>query len=462
MNYLDAIDYLYGLQKYGIKLGLQRTEMILSALGNPQNKFRSVHIAGTNGKGSVSAMTASILKSHGFRVGLFTSPHMVSFTERITINGVQITEPEVVQLTGEIKAVIDSLSAEQPTFFEFVTAMAFLYFSRKEVDWGVIEVGMGGRLDCTNVIIPEASVITRISYDHKEFLGDTLTAIAGEKAGIIKKGVPVIASSQEKEAEDVIIKTASAQSSPLYLYGRDFSAILKKSDINGATFDYIDSELHTMNLSPLSLYTPLAGDHQLINSCVAAKTAHVLLRHSEKNSISDILESIKSGLAATRWRGRLEIFSHDPLIMIDGAHNPDASEKLSHFLKSHLPRYRIILVTGIMSDKDIYGILKPLMPLCSEIIFTSPNYGRAATPEYLSEIAAKEGFQSKISPTIREALKMAVEIADSLKQEAINVESGHSEHRQPLILITGSFYTIGEAMEVLGEKAILGDLREKL
>lgn len=455
MNYTEAINYLYGLQKYGIKLGLERTEVILSALGCPQNKFRSVHIAGTNGKGSVSAMIASILKSHGFKVGLFTSPHMVSFTERITINGVQITESEVVKLTDEIKSIIASLNIDTPTFFEFVTAMAFLYFSREEIDWGVIEVGMGGRLDCTNVIIPEASVITRISYDHKEFLGDTLTAIAGEKAGIIKKGVPVIASSQEKEAEEVIINTASKQSSNLYLYGRDFKGILKKSDIKGISFDYTDLEFKSISPKPVNLYSPLAGDHQLINSCVAAKTAHVLLRDSNKNS--NILESLKSGLASTHWRGRLEIFSHDPLIMIDGAHNPDASEKLSIFLKSILSQYKIILVTGIMSDKDIYGILKPLLPLCSEIVFTSPNYGRAAAPQTLSDIALSEGFSSKTTPTVREALKMAVEISNSFKQEA-----KHSEQRQPLILITGSFYTIGEAMEVLGEKAILGDLREKL
>ncbi len=457
MNYPEAINYLYGLQKYGIKLGLERTKIILSALGSPQDKFRSVHIAGTNGKGSVSAMTASILKSHGFKVGLFTSPHLVSFTERIAINGVQITEAEVVRLTEEIMAVIASLDTETFTFFEFVTAMAFLYFSRSEIDWGVIEVGMGGRLDCTNVIIPEASVITRISYDHKEFLGDTLTQIAGEKAGIIKKGVPVIASSQEKEVEDVIVKKALEQSSQLYLYGRDFNGILKKSDINGISFDYIDTELKEMNLSSTSLHSPLAGEHQLINSCVAVKTAHVLLRNSTKDPIDNIFKSISKGLAATRWRGRLEIFSHDPLIMIDGAHNPDAAEKLSLFLKSIISQYKIILVTGIMSDKDIYGILKPLLPLCSEIIFTSPNYGRAATPEYLKEFATKEGFQSKICPSVAEALRTAVEIAGSFKKKAT-----HSEQRQPLILITGSFYTIGEAMEVLGEKAILGDLREKL
>lgn len=457
MNYTESINYLYGLQKYGIKLGLERTRMIMTALGNPQDKFRSVHIAGTNGKGSVSAMIASILRSHEFRVGLFTSPHLVSFTERITINGVQIAEPEVVSLTKEIKAVIDALNTDTPTFFEFVTAMAFLYFKRNGIDWGVIEVGMGGRLDCTNVITPEASVITRISYDHKEFLGDTLTAIAGEKAGIIKKGVPVISSAQEQEAEDVIVKKALEQSSDLYLYGRDFNGILKKSDINGISFDYIAPELREINLSSISLHSPLAGEHQLINSCVAVKTAQLLLKKYTHDSIDNIFESIKSGLVNTRWRGRLEIFSHDPLIMIDGAHNPDAAEKLSNFLKSIISKYKIILVTGIMSDKDIYGILKPLLPLCSEIIFTAPNYGRAATPQLLADIAAKEGFRSKTSPTIREALKTAVQISHSLKQK-----TSDSESRQPLILITGSFYTIGEAMEVLGEKSILGDLREKL
>lgn len=454
-SYNESINYLYSLQKYGIKLGLEKISLILATLGSPQNNFKSVHIAGTNGKGSVSAMIASILRVHGFNVGLFTSPHLVSFTERIVINGVQITEEEVVQLTEEIKSVIDSLYVETPTFFEFVTAMAFVYFSRKGIDWGVIEVGMGGRLDCTNVIVPDASVITRISYDHKEFLGDTLTAIAGEKAGIIKKGVPVICSAQEKEAEDVILKTAAERSSHLYLYGRDFSGVLNKSALNGIIFDYMDSDLQ----SPFSgLYTPLPGEHQLINSCVAVKAASIVLK---KNRVDLSFETIRSGLAATRWRGRLEIFSHDPLIMIDGAHNPDAAEKLSIFLKGHLKDYSIILVIGIMSDKDIGGILKPLMPLCSEIIFTSPDYGRAASPQTLADFAIQQGFDSKIAPTIKEALEKAIEIADSYKKQGI-FQRGSRESKAPLILITGSFYTIGEAMEVLGENAILGNLREKL
>ncbi|MCX7912966.1 MAG: bifunctional folylpolyglutamate synthase/dihydrofolate synthase [Thermodesulfovibrionales bacterium] len=453
-KYKDSIDYLYGLQKHGIKLGLDRTRLILSALGNPQRNFRSVHIAGTNGKGSVSAMIASILKSRGFKVGLFTSPHLVSFTERISINGVEIAESEVVQLTDEIKTVISSLTTEIPTFFEFVTAMAFLYFSRNKIDWGVIEVGMGGRLDCTNVIIPEVSVITRISYDHKEFLGNTLTEIAKEKAGIIKKTVPVIASSQEDEAKRVIEDTALRQSSRLYLYDVDFKGNLVKSDLHGITFEYRDKEVSESLSSKYNFYVPLAGEHQLINASVAIKASKLLLQKFTKDPQDSIFESIKGGLSQTRWRGRLELLRQEPPIMIDGAHNPDAAEKLSVSLKKLvLPYYEIILVTGIMLDKDIRGILKPLLPLCSEIIFTAPNYGRAASPKVLSDIALSEGFDSKIAPTIKQALEMAISIASQIM---------HPDRKRPLILITGSFYTIGEALEILGEKSTLGDLREKI
>jgi len=446
-DYQKSIDYLYALQKYGVKLGLEKISLILASLGSPHKDFRTFHIAGTNGKGSVSAMIASILRAHGFSIGLFTSPHLVSFTERMTINGTQITESEVVELTQEVKSVIDSLNVETPTFFEFVTAMAFLYFSRKGIDWGVIEVGMGGRLDCTNVITPATSVITRISYDHKEFLGDTLTAIAGEKAGIIKSGIPIVSSVQEKEAEEVILKTSMEQTSPLYLYGRDFNGDMIISDINGVKFNYLDPK--TYNLS--NLFTPLAGDYQLINACVAVKAVLVGLNHNKID-----IEKVKTGLASTVWRGRLEIVSKNPLIIVDGAHNPDAASKLSQFLKKEFSQYRIILVTGIMSDKDILGILKPLMPICHEIIFTSPNYGRAASPQALHNLALKEGFHSRTAPSVKEALKMALDIGKSWGNGA-QIKNG-----KPLILITGSFYTIGEAMEALGEKAVLGDLREKL
>lgn len=259
MSYIGAINYLYGLQKYGIKLGLEKTGIILSQLGNPHKDFLSIHVAGTNGKGSVSAMIASVLMAHGFKVGLFTSPHLVSFTERIRINNKHISESDVVSLTEEIKSKISNIKSQipEPTFFEFVTAMAFLYFSANSVDWAVIETGMGGRLDATNIITPEVSVITKISYDHKEFLGETLTDIAYEKAGIIKSKIPVVSAHQEKEAGEVIAATAKEKSSSLFTYGKDFNGRLRSSGIEGITFDYFDD-----SCTITDLYTPLAGDHQ--------------------------------------------------------------------------------------------------------------------------------------------------------------------------------------------------------
>ncbi|MCL0035643.1 bifunctional folylpolyglutamate synthase/dihydrofolate synthase [Thermodesulfovibrionales bacterium] len=434
-NYSDAINYLYALQKYGIELGLEKTEKILSRLGNPQRNFFSFHVSGTNGKGSVSAMIASIVMAHGFSVGLYTSPHIVSFTERIRVNNRQITETEVVDLTNEIKSRLQSVKDRipEPTFFEFTTAMAFLYFSRNAVDWAVIEVGMGGRLDATNVIMPVVSVITVVDYDHEEFLGETLTDIATEEAGIIKRGIPTISAMQEKEAEEVICKTVAERASPFVIYGRDFSGTLRSSDIKGITFDYHDG---TYTLTDLS--TPLPGDHQLFNACVAVKAAMIALE-GEMGDKKWKTGDLKKGLASTKWSGRLEIVSDNPLIMVDGAHNPGAATALSEFIKKQLSGYKIIFIIGIMSDKDVVGILKPLLPLASEIIFTAPDYGRAMPPERLAGLASAMGFPSKVANYAREAIEMAI-------KEALHPS---------LILITGSFYTIGEAMKILDERLIL-------
>ncbi|MCI0469123.1 MAG: bifunctional folylpolyglutamate synthase/dihydrofolate synthase [Nitrospirae bacterium] len=456
-DYCSSVEYLYGLQKYGVKLGLKKTKAMLAILGNPHHDFAAIHVAGTNGKGSASAIAASILAVSGLRVGLFTSPHLVSFTERMRINNRQIEESEVISLTKEIKSMIEnrSFNIDVPTFFEFITVMTFLYFSRKRVDCAVIETGMGGRLDATNVILPAVSLIMRIAYDHKGFLGETLTDIAAEKAGIIKNGVPVVSAAQEKEAEDIIIQTAEEREAPLYLYGRDFEGALRSSDINGITFDYYDNEIMTHNSELPNLFLSLAGEHQLINACAAIKAALLAIRsgciaeaqkHSSRN-IQHLAAVIKKGLASTRWRGRIEVVNDNPMIMIDGAHNPDAAESLSIFIKKYLGSYQIILVIGVMSDKDIEGILKPLLPLASHIIFTAPNYERAASPNMLAECAARMGFASSAANSVKEAIEMA---------------SKKSEYSAPLILITGSFYTIGEAMEALGETAVLGDMREKI
>lgn len=449
MSYSDAIGYLYGLQKHGIKLGLDKTERILSVIGDPHRRLRAVHVAGTNGKGSTAAMTASILRAYGFKVGLFTSPHLVSFTERMTIDGRKISEAEVVELTGEIRSALRHAPAPlpDPTFFEFVTAMAFLHFTRNSVDWAVMEVGMGGRLDATNVLTPAVSVITKIGMDHKEFLGTTLVEIAREKAGIIKPGIPVVAAPQEPEAEAVIAGAARHASAPLFTCGRDFSGALRSSSLTGTTFDYRESLCGIAGL-----HTPLAGEHQLVNACLAVKASMIALLETGHAPCPLTLDPLKKGLAATEWRGRLEWIEGAPPILppilIDGAHNADAARALARFIQGALSDREIVLVMGVMADKDIPALLTPLLPLAAEIVFTAPDYGRAAAPSQLAAYALELGYASATAPSVREAIELA-------KRSAAARKSG-------LVLITGSFYTIGEAKEALGETAVLGTLRESL
>ncbi len=482
MSYSETVNYLYNLQKYGIKFGLDNISRLMSALDNPHRSFLSVHVAGTNGKGSTSAIIASILKTAGFKVGLFTSPHIISFTERVRVNGEEITENEVIELAEEIKDIVVHLGDFSPTFFEVITAMALLYFKRKKVDIAVIEVGMGGRLDATNIITPEISVITNISYDHKEFLGDTLKEIAHEKAGIIKKGVPVVASYQESEAMKVIEQKAIEKNSELYIYGRDFSSVLKRNDSSGICFDYSSGDSFTIN----DLVLPLAGEHQMQNASVAIKAATIVLNNipylpphppltkggqeGGYDSSPVTHHFIRKGLEDVRWPGRLEIIKEDPPMLIDGAHNPAAAMALSEALKKNFPgkNKRIILVLGIMGDKDARGIMEPLLPLASEIIFTSPAYSRSASPEKLAGIAASLGFfDVRIAPTMKDAVEMATEDIYKLQVTSYKLkdnknsifETHNSKLNSPVIVITGSFYTIGEAKEVLGQKGVLARLR---
>ena len=451
MSYSETIHYLYSLQKLGIKFGLGNIIKLMSSCGDPQKSYTCLHIAGTNGKGSTSAIIASILRVLGLRVGLFTSPHLVSFTERIRVNDEQITEFEVVHLAEELRAKILNLQSSDPdflpTFFEVVTAMTLLYFEKKQIDVAVVEVGMGGRLDATNIVTPEVSVITNISYDHSEFLGDTLEQIAREKAGIIKKGVPVIVSSQVPEVLEVIEEKAEEIGTVLYLYGRDFSSILKKENVSGVYFDFQGN--HSLILD--ELYLPLAGEHQMENASVAIKAVELFNERSPKPAVTH--NSIRDGLSKVKWPGRLEMIKREPPILIDGAHNPAAAVVLSRALAStFLKQYkRMILVLGIMGDKDIDGIMKPLLPLASEIILCSPSYQRAASPQRLADVAVFLGFPDvHIVPTVKEALELAQNIC----------EQTNSPLTSNLIVVTGSFYTIGEAKEVIGGAGVLTRLRE--
>lgn len=435
MNYLSTIDYLFGLQKYGMKFGLDNTRMLLDSVGNPQNAFRSVHIAGTNGKGSTAAMTESIIRTGGQRTGLFTSPHLVSFTERIRINGQEITEDDVVRLAGSVRDIQGLPDDFSPTFFEVVTCMAFIHFMKMQVDWAVVEVGMGGRLDATNVIFPEVSVITSINFDHKEFLGSTLREIAREKAGVIKQGVPVVTADQHPEVMEVLENRAAECGSALHRYGDAFSAETVSLTETGISFHYRgDAELRDLSV-------PLAGAHQMVNAALAIRAAEIIIRR-----FPGIAFDIKKGLQSAVWPGRLEFLNTSRRFLIDGAHNPAAARTLSTFLERLLrERFRrIIFIIGIMGDKDIEGILQPLLPLASECIFASPAYGRAAPPAVPAAYARTLGHTPREAASISGAIALAEDLCD----------------QGDLIVITGSFYTIGEAKEALGHKAVLARLRE--
>lgn len=435
MIYADTIEYLYGLQKHGIKFGLDNIRRLMSVLGEPHKSFSSVHVAGTNGKGSTSAMIESLLRTKVGRTGLFTSPHLVSFTERIRVNGQEISEDAVIKLADEVRKVVSGIEDFSPTFFEIVTAIAFLHFMRMKVEWAVVEVGMGGRLDATNIILPEVSVITSIGLDHSEFLGDALEDIAREKAGIIKRGVPLVTAAQAPEVMGIIRQRCDEAGAPLFRYNSEFSAAPASGDAEAVSLHYQGSnEFRDIRLS-------LAGEHQVSNAALAIKVIEIL---SEK--YPEMACDIRKGLSKVTWPGRLEMIKEKPPVLIDGAHNPPAAKALAEHLRKLLDvKYRrIIMVIGVMADKDIGGILQPLLPLAAEILFAAPAYGRAASAGKLVDAAKAMGYASKSAGSVVVALQSAADLSVP----------------GDLIVITGSFYTIGEAKEALGHKGVLARLRE--
>ncbi len=445
-NYNKTVDYLYNLQKYGIKLGLKNPGRLMSILGNPQKSFRSIHIAGTNGKGSTASILASILTANGFKTGLFTSPHLVSFKERIRINNVPITESDVIKLTSYIRKSVTG-TALKLTFFEFITAMAFFYFASNKIDWAVVEVGMGGRLDATNVILPDVCIITNIGIDHNEFLGKTISDIASEKAGIIKTKVPLVTAVTHPDALNVLKKTANDNDSDMHIYGRDFKSSLTFMDSDHMVFDYLS--INTQNpdtnscgkLKDLSL--PATGQHQLSNVSLAIRASEILA----DREIPVSPDSLRKGISNLKFNGRFEPVSQKPPIIIDSAHNPEAAKALRDTVKEVFPLKKIILITGIMRDKNIRDILRPLIKISDTVILTKPKSERSASPEELKEniaILMKSGINGpgpdKI--LIADTVSASIELAKTLWKEDC------------IILITGSFYTTGEAMEFLGHSAV--------
>ena len=436
MTYDETVNYLYSLQGVGIKLGLDNISRLLDRAGNPQNSFRSVHVGGTNGKGSTAAFTASILRAKGYRVGLFTSPHLVDFTERIRVDGEMIAEGDVIRLAAGFRktALTDGL---QPTFFEISTAMAFQYFRERDVDYAVVEVGLGGRLDSTNVLEPEAVVITNVSMDHESFLGDTLHEIAFEKAGIIKLGVPVVTGASGEPLR-IIRRTAERLSCPVLEAGRDFRVLNVETDRRGVRFDYAGGDREFR-----ALQTSMVGRHQAGNAGLAIAACASL-----QGAGAGPDRSVLAGALDFEWPGRMEKVMSDPAVILDSAHNPAAAETLAATLGRDYSDCRIIMVLGLMKDKNMDGVVKPLASAADHVIVTAPSYPRASSPAELWDSASKysSGPVEKCGD-VETALSRARELAGL---------SGPGS----VIVVSGSFYTTGEAREILLGRGILSTLRE--
>ncbi len=424
-KYQQSLEYLFGLQKHGIKFGLNCTENMLAKIGNPHERLRCIHVGGTNGKGSTSAMLSRILREHGYRVGLYTSPHLVRFTERFRINDEEVSEARMVRVFDEIARTLDH--REEPTFFEMVTAMAFHYFAQEEVDWAIIEVGMGGRLDATNVITPQVSIITNISFDHQEFLGNTLGAIAREKAGIIKEGVPLVTGARQPLVQGIFKATCLRNKAPLFRLGADFRV---RRDADGS-FRY-----QGLRHSWAGLRVNLQGDHQITNAAPALAALETL---ENGNLISLDKASVEEGLLHAQWPGRFEILAENPTIVLDGAHNPQGAECLRCALKQAYPSRKIHLVLGIMHDKDIRGIFRRLLPIAESVIFTRPKYSRSADAESLRRLARPYILKQYVVPDPSSAIEQAKVLAAP----------------DDVICITGSLYFAGEIKEIFGEPSHL-------
>ncbi len=426
MNLVQCRSYIQDLQRFGIKLGLENVTNVLASFDHPQRSFPSVHIAGTNGKGSVCAMLAEILSLHGLRVGLYTSPHLVRVEERIRAGGEEISTRDFCRLTAVIKGRIDRLLARKkleahPTFFEVLTILALLYFREKKVDIAVLEVGMGGRFDATNVVTPLVSVITNISKDHQEYLGKKIGQIAFEKAGIIKPGVPVVCGAESKTALGVIRRHAGEKEAPLFLALDRENRLTGEKKKGCYIFEYSFGD-EMFRFSP-----GLLGAHQGRNAAIAIAAASVL------NWVWKPLEKKKiiRGIGQARWEGRLESVSRNPLILLDGAHNEAGAAALARYITDFCPEPPVI-VLAIMKDKAVKRVSRILFPLGKKVILTSIPYPRAAPAEEVSRLARP--FRDKI--ILEASLKKAVDIA--------RAEAG----RRGTVLITGSLFLVGEAKKM--------------
>lgn len=430
MNYKQSLKYLEETHKFGMRLGLDNTKKLLELLGNPQDNLKIVHVAGTNGKGSVCSFISTILKEAGYKVGLYTSPYLETFTERIRVNGENIKEEDVARIISLIKEKIDEMVADgydYPTEFEIVTAMAFYYYNEQNVDYVALEVGLGGRYDSTNVIDNTlVSVIVSISLDHTGILGDTIEKIAYEKAGIIKENSAVVCYKQCKEVEEVI-KDVCKENNAKYIEV-DFDDIeIKKSDIHSQIYDcsIMDKKYENIEIK-------LIGDHQINNSMVALSVIKYL-KESKNINISE--EAIRLGLLNTKWPGRIEKIKENPMVIIDGAHNEDGAKSLAKALEKNFKGKDLTLLIGMLEDKDIDGVLEILMPNFKRVITTTPDNPRAISSEQLKLKIEKYVSDVVSKPSISDAVEYTLQISKP----------------EDIVISAGSLYMIGEVRKLVKE-----------
>jgi dihydrofolate synthase/folylpolyglutamate synthase len=448
-SYQEALDYIYSHIDYSVKRSyrysaevfeLQRVLNLLDALGNPHARIKAFHIAGTKGKGSVSALIASVLEEAGYKTGLYTSPHLSRFNERIMINGESITDKDLVNLVENVKPSVDRIPGL--TVYEILTAMAFTYFAEQGVECASVEVGLGGRLDATNVLAPIITVITSLSYDHMHLLGESLSDIAREKAGIIKPGIPVVLAPQQFEAERIVESVAKAEGAPLIRVGHDWLYSPGTHILDGQTL-YIWSRAEQPRMDafvesaggdewvPPRYQIPLLGHHQVVNAAVAY--AAIV---EARNSGLDVKEAdILAGFGNVSWPGRFQILSRNPLIVVDAAHNRDSALKLRIALDDYFPGQPVTMIFGASADKDIEGMLTELRPRISRFAVTQADHPRSENPEVLAGFAHSHGVRVEEFEGIHMALQWA--IANSRPEE--------------VILVTGSIFIVGEAIEAIKE-----------
>ncbi|MDT8716548.1 bifunctional folylpolyglutamate synthase/dihydrofolate synthase [Clostridium sp. 19966] len=425
MNYEETMAYITETTKFGSNLGLERTYKILEFLGNPQDKIKCIHIAGTNGKGSTSAMINQILIENGYKVGLYISPYIECFEERMQINNVNIPKNrlcEVVEKVSEAVKKVVAAGYDHPTEFEIITCAMFLYFYEEKVDFGVIEVGLGGRLDSTNVITPILSVITSISYDHMNILGNTLAEIAYEKAGIIKEKIPVISYPQQEEALEVIQKVCAERNAKLTIVFQNSGEFIRIEDYKQII------EINT-KVQSYEIKLPLLGIHQINNCSVVISAIEALISLGYNINV----DSMKSALLKVKWKCRMEVLGTKPTVLVDGAHNIDGISKLSESIGKYFSYKKMYLIIGILADKQVDEMLRTITPMASRVFAVTPHSDRAEEADALKDRIVSINTNVEAFMNYEEAYKEALQCCE----------------KEDLLVICGSLYMVGDMRKII-------------